>query len=69
MAALLKAQHPILAASMLGLPGLAAPATLADGVPVGVQLVSGRFQEELLFAAGAAIDARQPVKTPIDPRL
>ncbi len=69
MAALLKAQNPILAASMLGLPGLAAPATLADGVPVGVQLVSGRFQEELLFAAGEAIEARQPVKTPIDPRL
>jgi amidase len=68
MAALLKAQGPTLAASALGLPGLAAPATLADGVPVGVQLISGRFAEEALFAAGEAIEARSAVKTPIDPR-
>lgn len=69
MAALLKAQVPILAASALGLPGLAAPATLVEGVPVGVQLVSGRFGEEALFAAGQAIEARSTVKTPIDPRV
>jgi amidase len=69
MAALLKAQVPILAASALGLPGLAVPATLVDGVPVGVQLISGRFQEEALLAAGAAIEARSAVKTPIDPRV
>ena len=68
MAALLKAQVPLLAASALGLPGLAAPATLAEGVPVGVQLVSGRFAEEVLFAAGEALEARSTVKTPIDPR-
>jgi amidase len=69
MAALLKAQVPILAASALGLPGLAVPATLADGAPVGVQLISARFQEELLFAAGEAIAARSAVNTPIDPRV
>jgi amidase len=68
MAALLQAQVPLLAASALGLPGLAVPATLADGLPVGVQLISGRFQEEALFAAGEAIEARSAVKTPIDPR-
>ena len=69
MAALLGAQVPILAASALGLPGLAVPATLADGVPVGVQLIGGRYTEEILFAAGEAIEARSAVKTPIDPRL
>lgn len=69
MAALLQAQVPILAASALGLPGLAVPATLVEGVPVGVQLISGRFQEEALFAAGEAIEARSAVKTPIDPRV
>lgn len=68
MAALLKAQVPLLAASALGLPGLAVPATLVEGVPVGVQLISGRFAEEVLFAAGEAIEARSTVKTPIDPR-
>ena len=69
VAALLRAQVPILACSTLGLPGLACPATLADGVPVGVQLVGPRYGEELLFAAAEAIEARTPVKTPIEPRL
>ncbi len=69
MAGLLKAQVPMLAASMLGLPGLVVPASLADGVPVGVQLISGRYQEELLLAAGEVIEARQPLRLPIDPRL
>ena len=69
MAGLLKSQVPLLTASTLGLPGLAAPATLADGVPVGVQLIGPRYGEELLLAAGEVIEARQPVKTPIDPRF
>ena len=69
MAALLRAQVPVLACSTLGLPGLAVPATLADGVPVGVQLVGPRYGEEMLFAAAEAIEARTAVKTPIEPRL
>jgi amidase len=69
MAALLQAQVPTLACSALGLPGLACPVTLADGVPVGVQLDGPRYGEELLFAAAEAIEARTPVKTPIEPRL
>jgi amidase len=68
MAALLRAQVPTLACSTLDLPGLACPATLADGVPVGVQLVGPRYGEELLFAGAQAIEARTAVKTPIDPR-
>jgi amidase len=67
VAALLRAQVPILACSTLGLPGLACPATLADGVPVGVQLVGPRYGEEMLLAAAEAIEARTPVKTPIEP--
>ena len=69
VAALLRAQVPILASSTLGLPGLACPATLADGVPVGVQLVGARYGEEMLFAAAEAVEARTPVKTPIEPGL
>jgi amidase len=68
VARILKAQVPMLAASTLGLPGLAAPATLAGGVPVGVQLIGPRFGEERLLAAAAAIEARTAVKAPIDPR-
>jgi amidase len=65
---MLTAHHPMLAVSTLGLPGLSIPTGLADGVPVGVQLVAGRFQEELCLKAGEVIEAQQQVVTPIDPR-
>jgi amidase len=67
VARMLSAHHPMLAVSTLGLPGLSLPTGLADGVPVGVQLVSGRFREEACLVAGEIIEARQPVATPIDP--
>jgi amidase len=66
--AMLDAHRPLVAISILGLPGLAVPTGLADGVPVGVQLVGGRFREELCFKAGEAIEAQNPLPTPIDPR-
>ena len=60
---MLTAHHPMLAVSVLGLPGVSVPTGLADGVPVGVQLVSGRFQEEVCLAAAEIIEARQPLRT------
>jgi len=35
--------------------------------PVGVQLVAGRFREDLLLAAGEAIEARGVPPMPVDP--
>jgi amidase len=67
VARMLTAHHPLLAVSILGLPGLSVPTGLVDGIPVGVQLVAGRYQEELCFAAAEIIEARQPLRTPIDP--
>ena len=64
---MLDAHRPMLAVSLLGLPGLSVPVNLADGVPVGVQIVAARFGEERLLAAGEVIEARAPVATPIDP--
>jgi amidase len=69
VARMLNAHHPMLAVSTLGLPGLSIPTGLVDGVPLGVQLVAGRFEEELCLRAGEVIEARQPVATPIDPRV
>ena len=65
---MLTSHHPMLAISMLGLPGLSVPTGLAEGVPIGVQLVAGRFAEELCLKAAEAIEARHQMVTPIDPR-
>jgi amidase len=66
-AEMLNAHQPLLAISTLGLPGLAVPTGLANGVPIGVQLVAGRFQEGLCLAAGAMIESNFAPLTPIDP--
>jgi amidase len=65
---MLDAHHPMLAVSLLGLPGLAVPMTPASGVPVGVQLVAARFHEAVCLAAGEVIEARTGLTEPIDPR-
>jgi amidase len=53
---------------LMGLPGLAVTTGLSGRVPVGVQLLAGRYREDLLLAAGAAIEAAGVPATPIDPR-
>ncbi|RQS67505.1 amidase [Burkholderia sp. Bp8963] len=64
---ILDMQGPLLATALLGLPGLSVPTGVCDGVPTGVQLVAGRFQEALCLAAGEAIEARAGTLTPMDP--
>ncbi len=58
MGDMLRAQSPLVSTAILGLPGLSVPVGLADGAPMGVQLVAGRFREDLCLAAGEAIEAR-----------
>ncbi len=51
-----------------GMAGTAAAGTAAAGAaPVGVQLVAGRFREDVLLAAGAVIEAGGVPDSPIDP--
>ncbi|MGG5811549.1 amidase family protein [Falsiroseomonas sp. CW058] len=52
---------------LMGLPGLAVTTGLVGTVPVGVQLLAGRYREDLLLQAGAAIEAAGVPATPIDP--
>jgi aspartyl-tRNA(Asn)/glutamyl-tRNA(Gln) amidotransferase subunit A len=42
---------------MAGLPGLNVPCGLADGLPVGLQLVGPQFGENTLFRVGHALEA------------
>ncbi|MGI8895109.1 MAG: amidase family protein, partial [Casimicrobiaceae bacterium] len=58
----------MMAVPVLGLPAIAVPTGVANGLPVGVQIIGPRFREDLCLAAAEAIEARSPRITPIDPR-
>ncbi|MFT7593178.1 MAG: amidase [Paracoccaceae bacterium] len=51
----------------LGLPALTVATGQVGTIPVGVQLISGRFREDILLAAGAVIEAAGPGVTVADP--
>jgi len=53
---ILLAQSPLLSTAVLGLPGLSVPTGLAEGLPVGVQLVATKFREDRLLAASEVIE-------------
>jgi amidase len=54
--AVIAANAPLTSTSMLGLPGLAVPIGITDGLPTGVQLVATRFREDRCLAAGEIIE-------------
>jgi amidase len=66
--ALLDAERPLLAVPALGFPSVVVPTGIAGDVPVGVQVIAGRFREDVCLAAAEVIEARAPALTPIDPR-
>jgi amidase len=53
----------ISAINVLGLPGAVVPVALHDGKPIGVQLIAGRYREDLALDAAAAIEKRAGVLT------
>jgi amidase len=65
---LVTAQRAQFPAACLGLPGISVPTGIAAGLPMGVQLIAGRFREDLLLDAAEIIEARAPMPTPLDPR-
>ena len=52
---------------LMGLPGLTVSTGLVGLKPVGVQLIGSRYREDLLLAAGEAIEAGGVPPAPIDP--
>ena len=61
------AQLTQIAVPFMGLPGLTVSTGLVGKSPVGVQVVSGRYREDLCLAAGEAIEAGGVPPSPIDP--
>ncbi len=68
-----RAQMPQVGLPFMGLPGLSVTTGFVDAggpgrsVPIGVQLVAGRFREDLCLAAGEDIAARGAPIGPVDP--
>ncbi len=62
-----RAQMPQVGIPFMGLPGLTVSTGLVGRVPVGVQVVSGRYREDLCLLAGEAIEAGGTPSTPVDP--
>jgi len=66
---ILAAQAPMFFVPLLGVPALSAPVCIAEGVPIGVQLIASRFREDMLFDAAQVIEDQTAVRTPIDPKF
>jgi amidase len=68
--ATLELMRPVLPANLLGTPSAVVPAGMAEGLPVGVQVMGGKYTELRCLAVAEAIEQRlgpfEPV-TPIDP--
>jgi amidase len=62
--AIIEAQLTQVGLPLMGLPGLAVATGKVGTAPVGVQLVAGRYREDLLLAAGEAIAETMPAVDP-----
>jgi amidase len=58
----------VVSVNLLGLPAVALPVGVADGLPMGVQVIGDRYREDLTLDGAAAIEKALGVITPIDPR-
>lgn len=67
--AVLDMMRPVMPANFLGTPAAVVPAGMADGLPVGVQVMGGRFTDLRCLAIAEQIESAQQPITPIDPRL
>jgi amidase len=68
--ATLELMRPVLPANLLGTPAAVVPAGMTEGLPVGVQVMGGKYTELRCLAVAEAIEQRlRPLipLTPIDP--
>ncbi|WP_194904579.1 amidase [Catenulispora rubra] len=59
------AMWPMISVPALGFPAVTVPAGEADGLPLSVQLIGGKFTEDVILDAAQAIEDRAPRLTPV----
>ena len=64
----LRTMRMAMAVNALGLPAVALPVGVADGLPQSVQVIGPRYREDLCLDAAQAVEERVGILTPIDPR-
>jgi amidase len=68
VAEILRGRPVTVAVCALGLPAVALPVGIGDGLPRAVQVIGPRYREDLCLDAAAALEERAGIITPIDPR-
>ena len=68
MADILGGNRLVTACNLLGLPAAVVPVGIAGGLPQAVQLIGGRYCEELCLAAAQLVEDGTEAIVPIDPR-
>src|SRR5882757_8892029 len=64
-----RVQATLTAFALLGMPGVAVPTGVTDGLPTGVLVMAPRFREDIALDVAEVIEAACPMPTPIDPRF
>ena len=59
--------RPVLPANLLGLPAAVVPVGMADGMPVGAQVIGRRFADLTCLAVAELLEEHFGTITPIDP--
>ena len=61
---MLDEQSMLYSVNVLGFPAAAVPTGLADGVPIGVQIIGQRFREDRCLDAAQAIETMAGILAP-----
>jgi amidase len=57
-----------MAVNTLGLPAVALPVGIQEGLPQAAQMIGPRYREDMCLDAAAAIEGQVGTITPVDPR-